>query len=86
MVANKINTNSHDVLRQIFNMYFVKTGVFPTYFGKYYNELFDGRTAGDYEDLFNHDAESIGRLYPLAQEFISAIKEKVDEWLAENEA
>lgn len=27
-----------------------------------------------------------GRLYPLAQEFIAAIKEKVDEWLAENKA
>ena len=70
----------------MFNLHFVKTEIFPSYFGKYYNELFNGRTTGDYEDLFNHDAESINRLYPLAQEFIAAVKEKVDEWLAENEA
>ena len=86
LVAYKINTKSHDGVRQMFNLHFVKTGMFPSYFGKYYNELFNGRTTGDYEDLFNHDAESINRLYPLAQEFIAAVKEKVDEWLAENEA
>lgn len=86
LVANKINTKSHDGVRQMFNMHFVKTGAFPSYFGKYYNELFDGRTTGDYEDLFDHDAESIERLYPIAQEFIAAVKEKVDEWLAENKA
>ena len=84
LVANKITTNSHDGVRQMFNLHFVKTGEFPSYFGKYYNELFNGRTTGDYEDLFNHDAESIDRLYPLAQEFIAAVKEKVDEWLTEN--
>lgn len=86
LVAYTINTKSHDGVRQMFNLHFVKTGMFPSYFGKYYNELFSGRTTGDYEDLFNHDAESIDRLYPLAQEFIAAVKEKVDEWLAENEA
>lgn len=86
LVAYKINTKSHDGVRQMFNLHFVKTGIFPSYFGKYYNELFNGRTTGDYEDLFNHDAESINRLYPLAQEFIAAVKVKVDEWLAENEA
>jgi len=84
LVANNIVTKSHDGVRQMLNMHFIKTGKLPSYFGRNYNQLFSARSTGDYDDLFNHDADSIERLYPLAQEFVSAVKEQVDEWLAEN--
>ena len=42
------------------------------------------RISGDYEDLFNHDEVSTADLYPKAKEIVAAVKEKVDQWLAEN--
>lgn len=82
LVTNKIATKSHDGVRQMFNLHFVKTGIFPSYFGKFYSELFVGRTTGDYEDLFDHDEESVNELYPKAEELVNAIKENIDVWLA----
>ena len=39
---------------------------------------------GDYDDMFDNTLETVNELYPKAQEFIAAVKEKVDIWLAEN--
>ena len=86
LIANGIASKSHDGVIQMFGLHFIRTGVFPAHYGKFYSQLFKERQTGDYEDLFNHDRESVAELYPKAQEFISAVKEKVDEWLVENKA
>ena len=36
------------------------------------------------QHMFDNTLESVTELYPKAQEFISAVKEHVDQWLAEN--
>ena len=54
------------------------------HFGRYYNELFNGRTSGDYEDLFNQDLDTVSELLPKATEFVAAVKAHVDKWLAEH--
>ena len=64
---------------------FIRTGVFPSYFGKYYGRLFDERQTGDYEDFFDHDETSANDLYPKAKEIVSSISEKVNEWLENND-
>lgn len=46
--------------------------------------LFESRQTGDYEDLFNHDEVSTAELYPKAKEIVSGVKEKLEQWLAEN--
>ena len=55
-------------------------------YGKDYSNLFEARQTGDYEDLFNHDEISTAKLYPKAKGLVAAVKDKVDEWLAENKA
>lgn len=84
LIANGIATKSHDGVKQMFGQHFIRTGIFPLSYGRDYSNLFEARQTGDYEDLFNHDAVSTARLYPKAKELVSAIKEKVDLWLAEN--
>lgn len=84
LIANNISTKSHDGVMQMFGLHFIRTGIFPTYYGKYYSQLFNERQTGDYEDLFNHDEVSTAELYPKAKELVAAIKVKVDQWLAEN--
>ncbi len=49
-----------------------------------YSTLFRQRLSGDYDDMFDNTLETVNELYPKAQEFIAAVKEKVDIWLAEN--
>ena len=34
--------------------------------------------------MFDNTLVSVTELYPKAQEFVSAVKEHVDQWLAEN--
>ncbi len=84
LVANGIITKSHDGVKQMFGLHFIRTGVFAPSLGKKYSQLFEERQTGDYEDLFNHDEESANDLYPKAQEIVSTIKVNVDIWLAEN--
>ncbi|MBQ7711876.1 MAG: HEPN domain-containing protein [Bacteroidales bacterium] len=82
LVANKITTKSHNGARQMLNLHCIKTGMFPKSYSRYYSLLFEARQTGDYEDMFDHDEESIGTLQGLAQEIISAVGEKVEQWLA----
>ena len=84
LIANGITAKSHDGVIQMFGLHFIRTGIFPAYYGKYYSQLFNERQTGDYEDLYNHDEVSTAELYPKAKELVAAVKEKVDQWLAEN--
>ena len=82
LIANGIITKSHDGVKQMFGLHFIRTGIFPSTYGKDYSKLFEARMTGDYEDLFNHDEVSTAKLYPMAKELVAAVKEKVDKWLA----
>lgn len=86
LIANKINTKSHDGVKQMFSLHFIKTGIFPMQLSATYSTLFKQRLSGDYDDMFDSTLETVNELYPRAQEFIAAIKGKVDAWLAENKA
>ena len=86
LIANGIITKSHDGVKQMFGLHFIRTCIFPSSYGKYYSNLFEARQTGDYEELYNHDEMSTVKLYPKAKELVAAVKEKVDEWLAENKA
>jgi len=85
LIANGITTKSHDGVKQMFGLHFIKTGVLPMPLSSIYSTLFKRRLSGDYDDMFDNTLESVTELYPKAEEFIVAVKEKVDQWLAENE-
>ena len=86
LIAHKVKTKSHDGVRQMFSLHFIKTGILPMHLSNIYSTLFKQRLSGDYDDMFDNTLETVNELYPKAQEFIAAVKEKVDQWLAENEA
>ena len=84
LIANGIATKSHDGVKQMFGLHFIKRGVLPMHLSSIYSTLFKRRLSGDYDDMFDNTLESVTELYPKAQEFISAVKEKADQWLTEN--
>lgn len=84
LVANKINTKSHDGVKQMFSLHFIKTGLIPKKFSRFYSNLFLKRITGDYEDLFNHDCAICEEYYPTAKDFVATVGQLVDDWLAAN--
>ncbi len=85
LIANKIQTKSHDGAKLMFSLHFVKTGIVSKNFGRFYNNLFDERTTGDYDDLFDHDLVTCEEYYPKAKEFVAAINQLVEDWLKAQE-
>jgi len=62
LVWNNILTKSHSTTKSQFSLHFVKTGRFDKKHGRLLAELFDSRQKGDYENIFDYDAE---RVLPL---------------------
>ena len=71
----KVTTSSHSGARQKFGQLFVVNGEIDRVLAKMYNELFDKRHKGDYNDFFDNDEETVKRLFPLAKRFIERIEE-----------
>ena len=85
LIANKIQTKSHEGAKQMFSLHFVKTGVVPKNFGRFYNNLFDERTTGDYDDLFDHDLATCEEYYPMAKQFVATLNQLAENWLKDQE-
>lgn len=75
---NKIHTKSHTSTKGQFSLYFVKTGKMDKKYGKLLSELYDWRQKGDYENIFDYNADSVKPLFIPVTEMINAI-EKVQE-------
>jgi uncharacterized protein (UPF0332 family) len=69
-----LKAKRHDGIRQMFGLHFIKTGLIPKEFGKYYTDLFDRRQTGDYDDFVDYDKETVEELYKPADDFISLIE------------
>ena len=81
LVAEHITTKSHDGVKQMFSLHFVKTGKVPVDLGKSYSRLFDKRTKGDYNDLFDNDQTVCEELYPEAKNFVDSLTRLAQSWL-----
>ena len=81
LVAEHITTKSHDGVKQMFSLHFVKTGKVPVNLGKSYSRLFDKRPKGDYNDLFDNDQTVCEELYPEAKNFVESLTQLAQKWL-----
>lgn len=73
LVQNEINASSHSGTRSQFSLYFIKTGKLDIKYGKLLTELYDWRQKGDYENIFDYNAESVQPLFPQVLEMIEEI-------------
>lgn len=74
LIANHIQTKSHDGVRQMLGKEFVLTKKVPVELGRFYSIVFSKRSAGDYEDFITHTKETVMELYPQAKQFIECVK------------
>ncbi|MBO7418182.1 MAG: HEPN domain-containing protein [Bacteroidaceae bacterium] len=74
LIANGIEVKSHEGVRQKLGQLFVLTGKLTPEHGKFYSQLFNKRSTGDYDDFVNHDLQTVDNLFPRAVDFIKSIK------------
>ena len=81
LIMNEIQTKSHSATKSQFSMNFVKTGKFDKKYGKLLSELFDWRQKGDYENIFDYDADSVQPLFKPVHEMIELIEKEINNTL-----
>lgn len=74
MLANNIQASTHNGVRAMFAIKFIKTGKIDMSHGKFFNEIFELRHSNDYDDYIFCDEETYGNFRPKAEALISVIK------------
>ena len=70
-----ISTQTHQGARAMLGLHFVSKDILSKEDGKTFNDLFEKRHSGDYDDFVFCDQEMIDQLYPRAVKFIDDVKE-----------
>jgi uncharacterized protein (UPF0332 family) len=74
LVKNKISATTHNGVRQMFGLHFVKTGMIERDIAKFYTDIFDKRQTGDYDDFVEFSQEEVSRFIEPANKLIKKIE------------
>ncbi|MEI6437017.1 MAG: HEPN domain-containing protein [Bacteroidota bacterium] len=77
LVSNQIYSQSHSGMKSQFSLHFIKSGKLDKKYGKLLSQLYDWRQKGDYEILFDYDAEMVNSLFEPVVEMISRIEKEI---------
>lgn len=70
-----ISAQTHGGVRSMLGLHFVSKGIVSKEDGKTFNDLFEKRHSGDYDDFVICDQEMVDNLLPKAKHFIDAISQ-----------
>ena len=79
MLANGLTSSSHKGIKTMLGLHFVKTGKLDPLYGRIYQQLFENRQSGDYEDFVYCDLELFNELRPQAEDFIKTLSTLIEE-------
>jgi uncharacterized protein (UPF0332 family) len=71
----QITATTHAGVKSMLGLHFISKGILPIEYGKTFNTLFEKRHSSNYEAFAYCDKALIDDLTPLAEAFISKIKE-----------
>ena len=75
LYSRGLSAAKHSGVRSLFGRHFVKTGLVSKDLAAFYNDLFESRQEGDYEDFFQIDPQILEPWIDKAGQFIDAIAE-----------
>jgi hypothetical protein len=81
LVKDGHKATSHQGNHIVFGAYYVKTGIFPPEYGRFYNQLQTLREQSDYNCVYDVTPEDLNGKIPLAKELIQRIDDIVSDWL-----
>ncbi|MCK9363988.1 MAG: HEPN domain-containing protein [Syntrophales bacterium] len=79
-----LSSSKHSGVRSLFTVHFVKTGKLPKEMARTYNDLFERRQEGDYDDYVIFSAEDVQSWIGTAESFVKVIKGLIHENSTEN--
>jgi uncharacterized protein (UPF0332 family) len=74
LVIHKMKSTKHSGVRSFFNLHFVKTGDVSIESARIYNDLFERRQEGDYEDFFVFSEAEVKPWIEDAISFVNSLK------------
>jgi len=78
IIKKQLFAKTHEGVRQIFGLHYVKPGLISKEHGKYFSDIFDRRQTGDYDDFVVYKKKTVEELYKPAQDFINAIEKLIE--------
>ena len=73
MLANNIESSTHKGVKTMLGLHFIRPGILELRYGRIYQQLFENRQSGDYEDFVYCDLELYNELQPQAADFVQKI-------------
>ncbi len=73
MLANGLSASTHKGIKTLLGLNFVMKGKLDPKYGRIYQQLFENRQSGDYEDFTYCTLELFNELRPQAEDFINKI-------------
>lgn len=73
MLANGLTSATHKGIKTMLGLHFVKAGKLDPRYGRIYQQLFENRQSGDYEDFTYCDLELFNELRPQADDFVNKL-------------
>lgn len=71
LIDKEIQPRTHNGVRQMFGLHFIKTGVVDNSLGKFFTDIYDMRQTGDYDDYIEFSKDDIMDLIEPANDLIS---------------
>ena len=77
MLAKNLDETSHKGIKSLLGLKFITTGLLDPKYGRIYQQLFENRQSGDYEDFVYCDKELFDVLRPQAEDFVKTISQLI---------
>ncbi|MCL1932644.1 MAG: HEPN domain-containing protein [Candidatus Azobacteroides sp.] len=73
-----ITAQTHQGVKQMFALYYIRTGKIDNKYSQFYTQLFNDRISGDYDDFLLYDYDKLSQLRPEAEDFILTIEKELE--------
>lgn len=73
LIADGYSAKTHETIVRFYGMYYIKTGIMATEYGRLYNKLFTLRLTGDYNDHYNLEESDVLPLFEPTERMIKEI-------------
>ncbi len=75
MLKEELDASTHAGIKTLLGLKFIKTGKLDISYGRTYQQLFECRQSGDYDDFTFYDSDFVDALYPDAVRFVEKISD-----------
>jgi uncharacterized protein (UPF0332 family) len=77
LVKNRISAHSHSGVKQMLGLHFVVNGKLSPENSRFYNQIFNDRITGDYDDFITYEKKMVEEMLPKAKSLITAISQLI---------